>query len=103
MYKGKESLDIAYYISSLDVSNGAKFFSNGIRNHWLIENSLHYVKDKTFNEDNLMLETSNSSVILSFFFNFVINIFRNHNYVNIRQAIRLLSNDIPSIISLLSV
>lgn len=39
-----------YHISSIDESE-AQIFSKLIRNHWLIENSLHYVLDVTFNED----------------------------------------------------
>ena len=38
-----------YYISSL--KPGVKRFSQAVRGHWGIENSLHLVLDVTFNED----------------------------------------------------
>lgn len=46
---GKETTDVRYYISSL--RPGVKKAASAIRNHWGIENSLHWVLDMTFNED----------------------------------------------------
>jgi hypothetical protein len=40
---GKTYHQVAYYISSLVAS--AAHFAKGIRGHWGIENSLHWVKD----------------------------------------------------------
>jgi predicted transposase YbfD/YdcC len=40
---------LAYYISSLSV--GSEIFASKIRDHWLIENQLHWVKDVVFKED----------------------------------------------------
>ena len=47
--EGKETTDVRYYISSL--RPGVKKAATAIRNHWGIENSLHWVLDMTFNED----------------------------------------------------
>ncbi|MBW4672297.1 MAG: transposase [Cyanomargarita calcarea GSE-NOS-MK-12-04C] len=43
---GKAYHQVAYYISSLVSS--ATDFAQGIRGHWGIENSLHWVKDVIF-------------------------------------------------------
>ena len=46
---GREQMDVRYYISSLPLS--VKTFSKAVRNHWKIENTLHWSLDMTFRED----------------------------------------------------
>lgn len=46
---GKETSEVRYYISSLPLS--VKRMASAARGHWSIENSLHWVLDMTFNED----------------------------------------------------
>ncbi len=47
--KGK-SVEIRYYISSLDID--INLFAKAIRNHWSVENKLHWHLDFTFREDD---------------------------------------------------
>lgn len=46
---GQECSDVRYYISSL--TPGVQRFAQAVRGHWGIENSLHWVLDMTFHED----------------------------------------------------
>lgn len=92
--KGKTRRETAYFISSLPSTTNAKNFNQGIRDHWSIENSLHYVKDKSFKEDCSRIRMKNAPENLSIIRNISINIFRKNNYSNIAQAIRLISNNI---------
>ena len=48
--RGKVSDEVRYYISSRKAS--AKVFQRGVRTHWSIENSCHWVLDVTFREDD---------------------------------------------------
>ena len=46
---GKETSEIAYYLSSLAM--GVKRFARAVRGHWGIENGCHWVLDMTYRED----------------------------------------------------
>ena len=49
--KGVTSIERRYYITSLGESN-AREIGNKIRQHWGVENKLHWCLDVTFNEDH---------------------------------------------------
>lgn len=95
--KNKETEEIAYFISSLSTDTKASVFNRGIRSHWAIENSLHYVKDKTFKEDSSKIKTGNSPENFTVFRNITLNIFRYHGLQNMASAIRLHSDDIKKL------
>jgi predicted transposase YbfD/YdcC len=46
---GRETSDVRYYIASREA--GAAAFAKAIRDHWGIENTLHWTLDVTFRED----------------------------------------------------
>jgi predicted transposase YbfD/YdcC len=100
--KNKVFKETAYFISSLPSNTKAKIFNQGIRSHWSIENSLHYIKDETFKEDSSRIRTKNAPANLSLIRNIAINIFRENNYENIAQAIRLISNDIARMFEMIT-
>jgi len=96
---GKKSEETAYFITNLEEK--ASFFNKGIRDHWRIENSLHYVKDVVFNEDRLKIKKGMAPQNMSLLRTWVINIFRLKGYSRIRQATRLLAGRIELMFSLL--
>jgi len=96
---GQISKETAYFITNLD--ERASFFNKGIRDHWKIENSLHYVKDVTFSEDRLKIRSNSAPQNMAILRTFVLNIFRQNGYSNIKQTTRLLSGRIGLMFSLL--
>ena len=97
--QGKKTNEIAYFISSKNTN--AYKYKEGIRLHWEIENSLHYVKDVTFKEDASKIVTGNAPQNLSTIKNISINIMRTNQYKNMAQAMRLVANNIPLLKSMI--
>lgn len=64
-----------YYISSLAAS--AKTLLNATRQHWSIENSLHWVMDVTFREDQMRTRKGDSAQNLIALRNIALNILKN--------------------------
>ena len=96
---GKITEETAYFITNLRES--AKFFNKGIRGHWNIENSLHYVKDVVFKEDRLKIRSGMAPQNFSLLRSFVMNVLRKNGYNSITQATRLLSLNIGAMMMLL--
>ena len=48
-YKGKTSVEIHYYVGS--INNDVKLFAESVRKHWQVENNLHWQLDVAFKED----------------------------------------------------
>jgi len=55
---GKNTSETRYYISSLPADN--KKLQHCIRSHWAIENSLHWVLDMSFNDDQSRIRKENA-------------------------------------------
>lgn len=93
------SEETAFFISSKQ-TNALHYF-DGIRSHWEIENSLHWVKDVTFREDASLIRTNQAPENMSTFRNISLNIFRHNGFSNMAVAKRLVCNDIPRLCQLI--
>ena len=98
--KDKTSHETAYYISNV-CSNKASFFGFHIRNHWGIENRLHWVKDVCMNEDKSKTIGGMAAENISIIRNIVINVFRTNGHNSIKYATELCNNNLKKIASLI--
>jgi predicted transposase YbfD/YdcC len=87
---GKEYYHCAYYISSL-VEN-AQTFAQKIRDHWKIENQLHWVKDVIFKEDTVPLTDFQAVSNLSILQTIGLNLFRSLGFLSITEGQRWLNH-----------
>lgn len=81
---GTHSVETHYYISSLEVN--AETFLHVIRSHWKIENSLHYVKDVSFDEDSSRIRTKQAPMVSTMLRSIAINIMNINKISNLKKA-----------------
>ena len=59
LYQEKTTSDVRYFIGSKEAE--AKVYGTLLRNHWSIENCLHWQLDVTFREDNSRIRKNNAA------------------------------------------
>ena len=74
---GKETVDIRYYISSLDV--GVKLFAHAVRSHWGIENSCHWSLDMTYREDESRIRDEHLRENFAWLNRFTLSLLKQHS------------------------
>ena len=79
--EGKITIERRYYILSLE--NNAKRFAGAVRAHWGIENSVHWVLDVAFREDDARTRKGYSSENLSVVRHLAANLLRNEQTVKV--------------------
>jgi len=110
----KKYLQTNYYISSLVLK--ATTLAEGIRQHWGIENRLHWggsamgwfldlwrlpFKDVIFGEDTAPVTNYNAATNWSFIRTIAINLARMSGYNSLTKATRFFAHDIGKLFSLL--
>ncbi|MHC5537362.1 ISAs1 family transposase [Singulisphaera rosea] len=73
---GKESVEVRYYISSLEVD--VKRFAYAIRSHWSVENSCHWCLDMTFREDESRIREKKLRENFAWLNRFVLSLLKQH-------------------------
>ena len=73
---GKSKREIRYFISS-ERRNG-KAFARYVRGHWGIENSLHWIMDVTFREDESRIRERTLADNISWIRRFAITLYKQH-------------------------
>jgi predicted transposase YbfD/YdcC len=86
-----------FYISSLSLD--ATEFAQRIRQHWHIENRLHWVKDVVLHEDDSPLCDGHAATNFAIVRTIALNLFRQHGFDSITRGLRYLAHDIPKLFS----
>ena len=73
---GVRKSDTRYYISSL--RRNGKQFANAVRNHWGIENSLHWSLDMTYREDESRVRNRRFAENLAWLRRFTLSLIKQH-------------------------
>lgn len=83
------SVEIAYGVTSLAVERADPARLLGLtRDHWQIENRLHWVRDVTFGEDASRVRARHGPRVLAALRNLAISLLRLAGYRNIAQGLR---------------
>ena len=80
----KISEETRYYVCSLDTK--AEVMNTHVRNHWCVENNLHWSLDVGFNEDKNRTRTDNSAENLSIVRRIALNLLKNDKTMNVGIA-----------------
>ena len=99
--KKRQRDETAYYISDIR-SNKAVLFGKHIRNHWGIENRLHWVKDVIMKEDDSKIKMGMAPENISILRNIVCNLFRSKGLQSIKYAMELYANNVKDIFELIN-
>jgi predicted transposase YbfD/YdcC len=74
--KGKTTTEARYFIG--DKKAGAKYYATGLRNHWGIENNLHWQLDVNFGEDRNRVTKRNAAENLALLRRLTLSLLRAH-------------------------
>jgi len=86
--RGQTTRQVRYAITSLGPAVAAATLLGYVRNHWAIENRLHWVRDVTMGEDASQVRSGAAPQILAALRNTVLGLLRGAGWTNIAAALR---------------
>jgi len=99
---GKTTVEVALAITSLSSEHAdAKTLLSATRNHWSIENELHYVRDVTLGEDACRVRSGSAPQVLAAIRNAVVHLLADVSSPNRPAAIELLQINPPQALALI--
>jgi predicted transposase YbfD/YdcC len=89
--KGKKTVEVVYGITSLSAERAsAAVLLAVLRNHWQIENGLHYVRDVTLGEDACRVRSGTAPQVLATLRNAVVHLLAQVDAESCPEAIEIL-------------
>lgn len=101
---GKTSVEVVHGITSLSPEQAdATYLLGAVRDHWSVENELHYVRDVTLGEDACRLRTGDAPQGMAVCRNLVVSLLRRVPGENRAEGIRRLTARPQEAVDLLTV
>lgn len=97
---GKDYHDVSFFILSKPI-NHAQSVANGIRNHWSIENNLHWTKDVLMGEDAMTIKNHNAATFVAHLNTLAINLLRLAGYKPIKDTFAKFTNKVNELETLI--
>lgn len=95
------SVEVTYLITSLPPARAdARTVLGHSRGHWGIENRLHYVRDRTFDEDRSQVRTGAAPQLMAAVRNLALALLRRAGHANIAAALRTYAARSPAAVAL---
>ena len=86
--------DIQFYVTNMtETEADAPTLLEIIRGHWSIENSLHWVRDVTFDEDRSQIRSGSEPRLFATIRNLALSLLRLHGFGSIAAGLRKLSRN----------
>lgn len=85
---GQTSVELSYYISSLDRRSRAKRLAQHIRGHWSVENNLHWQLDVSFREDERRIRKGHGAENFSRLCRIALNLLKSEPTAKVGVAIK---------------
>jgi len=93
---GKSYHEVSFYILSKPI-NSAQIVAQGVRNHWGIENALHWTKDAIMGEDKMTISNTKSATMVAHLNTLAINVLRLAGFKPIKNTFAKFNNKIKKI------
>jgi predicted transposase YbfD/YdcC len=100
--KGKKTVEVVYLITS-DRDASPTTLAAWVRNHWEIENRLHWVRDVIYQEDKSLVRTGHAPRVMASLRSLAISLLRIDGHANIAAANRHHARDPQRTLKLLQI
>jgi len=101
---GKERAEVVYGVTSLrpEQADPGRLLEV-VRGHWCIENTSHWVRDVTFDEDRSQGRSGNIPQLMAALRNTAIGLLRSAGYTNIAKACRQMAAQPARVLALIGI
>ena len=102
--KGRVQVEVTYAVTSLSPTVvGAERLLRILRDHWHIENRVHWVRDVTFDEDRSQVRTGSAPQVMAALRNLTTTLVRRAGHSNVAAALRRHAVHLSQVLVLLGI